>query len=39
MKEFPTKFWVILGLTFAFATFAILAGIGIIEVGAMGIRF
>ena len=39
MKEFPTKFWVILGVTLLFATFAILAGAGVIEVGAMGVRF
>lgn len=39
MKEFPTRFWVILGVTIAFAAFAILAGAGIIEIGQMGVRF
>lgn len=39
MKEFSTKFWVILGLTLTFATFAVLVATDVLEVGAMGVRF
>jgi len=37
-SEFPTKFWVILGVTFLMVGFSLLVGFDILEIGEMGIR-
>ncbi|MFW6246775.1 MAG: hypothetical protein ACOC22_01170 [bacterium] len=36
--EFPTKFWVILGLTFLLTAFAFSIGLDYVEIGEMGIK-
>lgn len=37
--EFPTKFWVIFGLTMLGFAFVVLMHLGYFEVGQMGIRY